>query len=407
VTSYQKRLFVFLSVAIFFDGYESFALAQLLPHLRAEFELNATQAGALLSFVNIGALASWAVVRTADRFGRRRVLGITILGYTVASLLTALSPSVELFALSQLVARIFLASEWAISMVVAAEECPAERRGFVIGMMQLCAGAGMIVCAAITPLLLKTSLGWRGVFLVGIVPLLLMAYARRDLRETARFEKVERESKPMGSILAGPYRNRVLELALVWGLTEACLQTASAFRKEFLLRERGWSDGEVGAVMVFAALVALPFSLRAGALLDGLGRRLGAMLAYGCIILGVFCGYMLHDPRALALGMALTMVGANVAIPLLSAYTTERFPTELRADAFAWSCNLLGRASFIAMPLVVGMNAEHWGWGPAVAVTAICPLLALVLIQRRLPETRRLELEETAALKLEGGRRLG
>lgn len=404
MTPYQKRLLAFLSVATFFEGYELLALSQLLPRIRAEFGLDPWQGSVLIAFVNLGALCAWAVVRAADRLGRRRVLGITILGYTATSLFTALAPSLELFALSQLMARIFLNGEWALAMIVAAEEYPAQRRGFVIGMVHTAATLGAITCAAVVPLLLETPLGWRGVFVIGIVPLLLLAYARRDLRETARFEKVARQSGPTGSILSGPYRNRVLELSLVWGLTYACLQPAMFFWKEFAVHERGWSDGKVGATVALASVIALPFALKVGPLIDRFGRRLGAMLAYSCIIFGVLGKYTLHDPRALTLCMALSLIGSTAAIPVLSAYTTERFPTELRAEAFAWSNTLLGRIAFVLAPLAVGWNAQHWGWAPAVLTTALGPLLALVLIQRRLPETRGLELEETAALKSEGKR---
>jgi putative MFS transporter len=402
MTPYQKRLLAFLSVATFFEGFEAVALSQLLPQLRAEFGLEAWQGAVLLAFVNIGTVTSWVVVRAADRFGRRRVLGITIIGYTLTSLCTALSPGVELFVLAQLVARIFLVGEWAVALIVAAEEYPAQRRGFVIGIVHAVASIGQLVCAATVPLLLKTPLGWRSVFLVGIVPLLLVAYARRDLRETSRFTEAVREPKPMKNLLRGPYRNRILELALVWGLTYACIQPAGVFWKEFAVSERGWSDAKVGTVMALAVAISLPLVFRFGALLDRLGRRRGALLAYGCTILGALGAYTLEDSRALTVCLVMGVFGFSAVIPVMSAYTTERFPTELRADAFAWSNNLLGRSAFILAPLTIALGTRNWGWtwSTAVPVMTVGPVLALALILRRLPETRGLELEETAALEL-------
>ena len=72
---YQKRLIVFLSVATFFEGYDFFALAQLLPTLRAEFGLSKTGAGLLLTVVNFGTVLAAGLVRLADRWGRRRGWG--------------------------------------------------------------------------------------------------------------------------------------------------------------------------------------------------------------------------------------------------------------------------------------------------------------------------------------------
>ena len=113
---------------------------------------------------------------------------------------------------------------------------------------------------------------------------------------------------------------------------------------------------------------------------------------------GVVACYTLHDPRMLTLALILGVFGASAVMPVLNAYTTELFPTELRSEAYAWSNNLIGRAGFLISPLLVGLAADAVGWGPAVASTAIFPILALVAILWLLPETAGRELEETAAL---------
>ena len=84
------------------------------------------------------------------------------------------------------------------------------------------------------------------------------------------------------------------------------------------------------------------------------------------------------------------------AIEVLNAYNTELFPTHLRGDAFAWSNNILGRIGYVLAPWAVGSAAKAFGYGPAVAVTAIGPILALILIVWLLPETKGKELEETS-----------
>jgi putative MFS transporter len=90
--------------------------------------------------------------------------------------------------------------------------------------------------------------------------------------------------------------------------------------------------------------------------------------------------------------------GASGVLPVLNAYNAELFPTEYRGDAFAWSNNLIGRIGYVLSPMAVGLAAQSVGWGAAVRVTAVFPLIAVLLIFVLLPETKQRELEETAAL---------
>ena len=403
LSAYQKRLFVFLSVATFFEGYDFMALAQILPNLRADFGLSREAAGYLVAAINLGTVLAYLLVRQADRWGRRPVLTVTITGYTICSFLTGLTQGPLGFALLQLLARLFLIGEWAVAMVYAAEEYPSDRRGMVIGVIQACAALGAIICAGVVPLLLHTSVGWRAVYFVGAAPLVAVAIARRGLKETARFTaRKEREGGTTRArvvhILRGPHRRRVLQLAAIWALTYLCTQTAIVFWKEFAVGERGLSDGQVGQSMAAAALLSMPLVFLAGKMLDVIGRRWGAVIIFTVTSLGVLGAYTLHGQAALTGALVLGIFGTSAVLPVLNAYNAELFPTEVRSDAFGWANNLLGRSAYVVAPIFVGLAAERVGWGPAVAATALCPLLALALIWFLLPETKGKELEETAAV---------
>ncbi|HEY3235517.1 MAG TPA: MFS transporter [Polyangiaceae bacterium] len=398
LTSYQRKLFVFLSVATFFEGYDFFALTQILPNLRAEMRLDPSASGYLVAFINAGTVIAYLLVRRADRWGRRRVLTLTIAGYTLLTVLSGFAPNVLSFALFQLLARIFLIGEWATSMVIAAEEFPAERRGMVLGVIQANGSLGAVFCSGIVPTLLKTAYGWRSVYFVGIVPLLIVAYARRNLKETARFEgsAASERALPLTHIFRTPHKNRMLELAAIWFVTYLCTQNSVTFWKEFALAERGMSDAQVASCISVGAVAALPGVFFAGPLIDRAGRRMGAVIIFGLTAIGVFGAYTLHGTALLTLMLAFGIFGISAVLAVLNAYTTELFPTELRGAAFAWSNNLLGRVGYVLSPLAIGVAAGRWGWGSSLRVTAVFPVLALVLILWLLPETKARELEETA-----------
>jgi putative MFS transporter len=396
---YQRRLLAFLSVATFFEGYDFFALTQILPNLRADLGLSPQQGGYLVALINAGTVIAYLLVRKADRWGRRRVLTVTIAGYTVFTGLSGLAPNAVVFGLLQLCARIFLIAEWAVSHVIAAEEFPANRRGFVIGLVSAFASLGSVVCAGVVPLLLKTPFGWRSVYFVGIVPLLLLAYARRELKETRRFaEQRPSEESGLTEILHTPYRGRVLKLGAIWFLTYICTQNGVTFWKEFALAERGMTDAGVGAAISIAAVAAMPPVFLAGKLLDWLGRRRGAAVIFTLTSVGVFGAYSVHGYAALVVSLTLGVFGATAVLPVLNAFSTELFPTRLRGSALAWSNNLIGRVGYVLSPLGIGVLVTQWGWGATIRWTGAFPILALALILLFLPETGKKELEETSAV---------
>jgi putative MFS transporter len=410
LTGAQLRLFVFLSVATFFEGYDFLALSQVLEALRTDMDLSKADAGWLVAFTNAGTLVAYLLIRKADRWGRRKLMNVTIFGYAAFSFLTGLSWDAWSFAGFQFFARIFLIGEAVTAMVYAAEEFPAERRGMVIGVITAMGSFGAIVCAGVVPLIVQIDLtnpidgepfGWRLVYFVGVVPLLLLAYARRNLTETRRFAEsgaAARGRQPLTAIWRTPYRRRVVQLAVIWGLAYLCNQNAVTFFKDYAITELGMEEKAVGSLIAIAALVAMPMVFTVGPLMDRIGRRGGAALVFLLGTGGVLGTYTLPEGPALQGAMILAIFGASAFLPVLTAFTTELFPTELRGDAFAWANNLLGRLTYVLSPIALGIIAETQGWGPTLAATTVAPIIALILVLAWMPETRGRELEETSAL---------
>ena len=409
MTPYQKKLLAFLSVATFFEGYDFFALTQVLPHLRTEFALDHAQAAALLGVVNLGTVLAYLVIGLGDRLGRKRLLTITILGYASFTALSGLAPDVISFAIFQLLARIFLIGEWATSMVIAAEEFPAKKRGLALGVVGAMAGLGSVLCVGVVPAL-TANFGWRSVYLVGVVPLLLLAYARRGLKETDRFaesQKAAASQKEAGSqnaaekgpglfrqLYQSPYKKRVFQMGFIWFLTYLATQNAVAVWKDYAMTELLMTEKAASGIMTVAALIALPVAFLSGPLIDWLGRKPGAAIILLLTSLGILGSYTLRHPLLLGLSLTFCVVGVSAVLTVFNAFTTELFPTKFRGSAFALSNNILGRTGYWLSPFVVGQIALTTGWGAPLRWTAVFPIFALFFVYRWLPETKGKELEE-------------
>jgi putative MFS transporter len=288
----------------------------------------------------------------------------------------------------------------------------------VIGLIQAFGSFGSIFCAGVVPILLKLPLfppgeGWRTIYFAGAIPLVLMAFARRSLQETQRFLSQEKvEQAPFARILKTPYRKRMLQLALIWGVTYICTHNAITFWKIFMVEERIFLVPQgtqeemeksmaslVGLSLTIASVGSLPLVFGVGRLLDKLGRRLTAVVVFISTAVGVFFAYTLESRWGLTAALTLGVFGVSSVLPVLNAYNAELFPTEYRSDAYAWSNNLLGRIGYVFSPLALGVAVSSGvPRGQAISMTTIFPLLALFLILLLLPETKGRELEETSAV---------
>jgi putative MFS transporter len=357
-------------------------------------------AGQIVSIINAGTMIAYFLIRGADRWGRRRVLTVTIAGYATATFMTGLAWNPWVFAGFQMLARIFLIGEYVTSMVIAAEEFPEDRRGLSVGMVAACSSLGAIICAGAAPFLLALPIGWRAVYFVGVIPLAFIAYARRGLTETSRFLGLgERtEARSLLHVFRTPHRKRVLTLGLIWFVAFIGSQSTVTFWKDFAVNERGFTDRQVGAAVSIAAVVAVPLVFLVPRLLDSLGRKPSAAVVFSVGAIGTVGCYSLHGQVPLTLALILGIFAASAFLPVLNAFTTELFPTEIRADSFGWSNNILGRIGSVASPLVVGYAAERFGWGPVVRSTAIADIVAIALVFLLLPETKGRSLEETSEI---------
>ncbi len=166
----------------------------MLPLVLADLGGSEAQAGLIRAIVGVGSVLGFALAAQGDRIGRRRLLLITIVGYTIGTVLTTASPNLAWLTVAQFLAQIFVAGEWAVAVTIVVEEFPVSERGRALGIVTSMNTIGGITVGILAFAGLQhTPLDWRGFFVVGIVPLVVVAFARRRMRETARYAAVRRD----------------------------------------------------------------------------------------------------------------------------------------------------------------------------------------------------------------------
>ena len=146
-----------------------------------------------------GTVAAFFLATQADRIGRRRLLLITVTGYTVMTALTAAAPNLVWYTVTQFLAQVFLGAEWAAAVTMVVEEYPQDRRGRALGVLTSMGTLGGISVGLLGFVgFMGNPLGWRAFYLVGLIPLVVVAIARRGLRETRRYEAAVRGAEAAG-----------------------------------------------------------------------------------------------------------------------------------------------------------------------------------------------------------------
>ncbi|MDQ6614299.1 MAG: MFS transporter [Actinomycetota bacterium] len=383
-----------LGMASFFQGYDLNLVAVALKQIRHDFGLSQAGASNWLGLLYLGALPAVFLTRQADRRGRRAILLVSVLGYTVATGLTSLAPSILVFAGCQFFARGFLGTEQAVAWTMVAEELPASSRGLGFGWLAMLAALGVGTSSILYG---PVGLSWRWLYALATPPLLGLAVLRRRLPESRRFVQARLEgvlAERWRQILHPPNRRWLLLLCLT-AVLGALTTHAVALAPDFLQTQRHLTPATVGWLVTIGGVPAILVQLASGPLSDHFGRKVvGCSFAALAVLGALLFFYVARSPLAFAATIAITLSGTLGARPALGAFTSELFTTPQRAFG----------AAAVSVAIVVGefVSLELGGWllrvfgnlPDVVAVLILGPVALIVIVARWFPETKGRELEE-------------
>jgi MFS family permease len=404
LTARQWAVLGLVSVATLFDQYDRALFALALPQIQAGLGIGEGEVGVLGSIVRLGALPAVAVALAADRLGRRRILLFTILAYTVLTGATALAPDARTFVALQFFARIFTAAELVLAVVVIAEEFDAESRGWGIGALFALQACGVGLAAVLFPLAEALGLGWRGLYAFGLVPLALLAWWRRALPETERFE-AHRRARSVAAAedfalapllhLIRHYPGRFAAVAISVLIGAICGSAADFLGPKYLQDAHGWTPGAVAALYVGGGAVGIFGAALGGRWSDRFGRKPVAV-AFGVAVSVLALAFYNTEGALLSLlwvAMIFAVMGSDT---VSAAFGAELFPTSHRSTAAGARSVIgtLGAAIGLALESALyALLGSHW---EAVTWLLVGTLAVPLVVAVAFPETAARSLEEVS-----------
>ena len=375
------------------DGFDLLIVGFMLAAISADLALTSTQAGSLVSWTLIGAVAGGVIFGTmSDRFGRIKVLTWTILVFAVFTGLCAFARDYWDLLVCRILAGLGLGGEYGIGMALAAEAWPASKRARVSSYVGLGWQAGVLLAALVTPLLLPV-IGWRGMFMVGLLPAVVAFIVRRALDEPEIFVKqhaARKENSFRLLVKDGETFRTSLGIAILCSVQNFGYYGMMTWMPSYLATSLGFNLTKSG-MWTSVTILGMAFGIWVfGQLADRIGRKPMFILFQVGAVSMVFLYSRVTEPNLLLWVGAIMGMFVNGMLGGYGALVSEAYPTAARATAqnVLWN---IGRAVGGLGPLAVGALAAKYSFNAAIGLLAsiyVCDILATVFLIPELKGTR-------------------
>ena len=391
------KVFICVFVGLLADGMDLIFLSFSLGSLVEEFALTPVQAGSLGSISLIGMaiggfIGGWA----SDRFGRVHTLVVTIAVFSVGTASLAFTHSYTQFAVLRFVSALGLGAEYVVGNTLMAEYVPTKYRTTVLGALQSGWSVGYVLAAILAGLILP-EFGWRYLFAIALIPVVLTWYIRahipepqawRDAAARCRQASVNSSCDQGKNVkrksdwrkIAGNPSSRNTFIA--WAVTSIFLQFGyfgvNTWLPGYVESELNISFKSMSGYLTCTFAAMIVGKILAGYMADKLGRKV--VFAFGGLSTAAFIPVIVfwHSPDNILI--LLTMFGFfyGVQYGVNATYMTESFNSCIRGLAVGGAYNI-GRVGAVFAPVAIGYAAEQHSIGLGLIITGIAYFLCAMI----------------------------
>ncbi len=395
LTSAQKKTVLAAFLGWMLDAFDFFLLVFLLGDIAKEFGVEISQvAYALFLTLAMRFIGAFIFGRLGDRFGRKPILMLDIISYSVVGALAAFAPSLWIFLLLRALFGIAMGGEWGLGSSLAMESIPPQARGFVSGLLQCGYPTGYLLASIAYGLLYQHSIGgfiigWRAMFLLSVIPALVVLFIRSHVPESPPFAEAQKAPKPkLIDTLRANWRIALYAVVLMMFFNLFSHGTQDLY-PTFLQKQHEFDHTTVSWITIVANLGAIVGGLFFGFVSEKIGRvnaiTIASLIALPALPLWAYSS----TPFMLAIGAFIMQISVQGAWGVIPAHLNELSPGPVRATlpGFVYQVgNFLASYNGPFQAKIAESSGGNYSF--ALALVAGIVAVAIVIVIRFSPERR-------------------
>ncbi|MDD2875716.1 MAG: MFS transporter [Acidiphilium sp.] len=321
--------------------------------------------------------------RLADRFGRRPILMLNILAFSFFELATGFAPTLTVFMILRALYGIAMGGEWGIGSSLTMETIPVRWRGWVSGLLQSGYPAGYFLATLLFGFAFP-YVGWRGMFIIGALPALLVLYIRSSVPESPIWREMAKQPRvPVSQVLRKHLGLTLYAVILMMAFNFFSHGSQDLYPNVFLGVEHHFSHATITTIALIYNLGAMIGGIAFGFLSQKIGRRLTIGIAAGLALPLIPLWAFSMTPVMLGLGAFLMQICVQGAWGVIPVHLNELSPKEIRATFpgfvyqlgnFLASYNATLQASFAAS------HGHNYGLAMALVIGVVAVVIVVLMI---------------------------
>ncbi|ELA82572.1 TPA: MFS transporter [Enterococcus faecium] len=382
MTKYQRKVLLSTSAGIALENMDIMFLAFSLSSMIASFHISGTQAGFISTITNLGMLIGgifFGII--ADKYGRVKVFSQTVLLFSIASLLMYFASNIYLVYLFRFIAGVGAGGEYGACMSLISESFSKKQIGRASSVAGIGAQVGAALAAILAALIIP-AFGWKMLYVVGVLPVLMVLFIRRGLTEPKEFKSIQSAKKK--TKLSRLFETKHLAWQTCGLSIMVTVQIAGYFGLmnwlPSIMQDRLGLSVSGSSLWMVSTILGMSLGMMTfGMIMDKMGPKLAFSLFLICSSLSVYLLVLAHNQWSLVAAAVIVGYFINGMYGGYGAVISSLYPTEIRATANNFIMNL-GRAVGGFSSIVIGFLMDHYSLTAVILFLSGIYLVSLLVL---------------------------